>query len=56
MVLFPMKKWQFGKLKLAIFTKNKTFYTIQDLDNLFAVVNYTFQQCKLQIDESDISP
>lgn len=43
--------WQFGKLKLDIFTQNKTFYTIQDLERLFAAVNYVFQQCDLQLDE-----
>lgn len=42
--------WQFGKLNLDIFTQNKTFYTIQDLEQLFASVNYVFQQCELQLD------
>ncbi|MBW4476065.1 MAG: hypothetical protein KME54_04120 [Tolypothrix brevis GSE-NOS-MK-07-07A] len=42
--------WQFGKLTLDIFTQNKTFYTIQDLEQLFAAVNYVFQQCELQLD------
>ncbi|NET43801.1 hypothetical protein [Okeania sp. SIO2B3] len=44
------KIWQFGKLQANIFTKNMTFYTFQDLDQLFAVVNYIFQQCELQLD------
>lgn len=43
--------WQFGKLHLDIFTQNKTFYTIQDLERLFAAVNYVFQQCELQLDK-----
>jgi len=42
--------WQFGKLISDIFTQNKTFYTIQDLEKLFAAVNYVFQQCDLQLD------
>ncbi|QLE59461.1 hypothetical protein [Nostoc sp. TCL26-01] len=42
--------WQFGKLNLDIFTQNKTFYTIQDLEQLFAAVNYVFKQCELQLD------
>jgi len=42
--------WQFGKLNLDIFTQNKTFYTIQDMEQLFAAVNYVFQQCELQLD------
>ncbi|MDZ7961001.1 MAG: hypothetical protein RMY34_24490 [Aulosira sp. DedQUE10] len=42
--------WQFGKLNLDIFTQNKTFYTIQDIEQLFAAVNYVFQKCELQLD------
>ena len=41
--------WQFGKLKLERFTQNKLFYTIQDLERLFAAVNYVFKQCGLQL-------
>jgi len=43
-------RWQFGKLEANIFTRNKTFYTIQELDKLFAAVNYVFQQCEVQLD------
>ncbi|MFB2772288.1 hypothetical protein ACE1AT_23820 [Pelatocladus sp. BLCC-F211] len=42
-------RWQFGKLESEKFTKNLTFYTIQELDTLFAAVNYIFQQCDLQL-------
>jgi hypothetical protein len=41
--------WQFGKLERDIFTLNTTFYTIQELDKLFAAVNFVFQQCELQL-------
>jgi hypothetical protein len=41
--------WQFGKLKLEMFTQNNFFYTIQDLERLFAAVNYVFKQCELQL-------
>ncbi|KAB8331438.1 hypothetical protein SD80_023285 [Scytonema tolypothrichoides VB-61278] len=41
--------WQFGKLEANIFTKNIIPYTIFELDKLFAVVNYVFQQCELQL-------
>ena len=41
--------WQFGKLENEIFTKNSTYYTIQELDKLFAVVNFVFQQSELQL-------
>ncbi|WP_208346074.1 hypothetical protein, partial [Aetokthonos hydrillicola] len=42
--------WQFSKLNLDVFTQNKTFYTIQELERLFAAVNYVFQQCQLQLE------
>lgn len=42
--------WQFGKLAANTFTRNNTFYTVQDLDKLFAAVNYLFQQCEAQLD------
>jgi hypothetical protein len=48
--------WQFGKLNLDIFTQNKTFYTIQDIERLFAAVNYVFQQCELQLDNQALEP
>jgi len=43
------KIWQFGKLTAETFTKNITFYSFQNLDQLFAVVNYIFQQCESQL-------
>lgn len=43
--------WQFGKLEGNMFTRNETFYTIQALEQLFAAVNYIFQQCEMQLDE-----
>lgn len=43
--------WQFGKLKYASFTRNQMFYSIQELDKLFAAVNYVFQQCEAQLDQ-----
>jgi hypothetical protein len=42
------KIWQFGKLLADVFTRNKNLYVIQDLDKLFAAVNYIFQQCELK--------
>ncbi|GAA6619739.1 hypothetical protein [Scytonema sp. NUACC26] len=42
-------RWQFGKLEADTFTRNITFYTIQELEKLFAVVNYIFQQCEMQL-------
>ncbi len=47
--------WQFGKLNLDVFTQNKIFYTIQDLERLFAAVNYVFQQCELQLDNQGLT-
>ncbi|MDY7023392.1 MAG: hypothetical protein SWJ54_18910 [Cyanobacteriota bacterium] len=43
------KIWQFGQLQQDQFTRNKTFYTIQDLERLFAAINYIFKQCESQI-------
>ncbi|QLE56921.1 hypothetical protein [Nostoc sp. TCL26-01] len=43
------KIWQFGKLVNDVFTRNQNLYVIQDLDKLFAAVNYIFQQCELKI-------
>jgi len=43
------KIWQFGKLVGDVFTRNKNLYMIQDLDKLFAAVNYIFQQCESKI-------
>ncbi|MEH2115627.1 hypothetical protein [Nostoc sp.] len=42
------KIWQFGKLIADVFTRNKNLYVIQDLDKLFAAVNYIFQQAVLR--------
>jgi hypothetical protein len=41
--------WQFGQLSQTTFTQNRSFYTIQELDKLFAAVNYIFQQCENQL-------
>ena len=42
--------WEFGNLKLDRFTKNIKTYSIQYLDQLFAAVNYVFDQCRLQLE------
>lgn len=42
--------WQFGKLVANVFTLNSTFYTIQELNKLFAAVNDIFKQCEFQLD------
>lgn len=41
--------WEFGNLKSDRFTKNIKTYSIQSLDQLFAAINYNFDQCRLQI-------
>ncbi|MBD2605321.1 hypothetical protein H6G81_12430 [Scytonema hofmannii FACHB-248] len=43
------ERWQFGKLEKNVFTRNATFYSIQELDKLFAAVNYVFQECESQL-------
>jgi hypothetical protein len=42
-------RWQFGKLEGEIFTRNSTYYTIQEIDKLFGAVNFIFQQCQAQL-------
>jgi hypothetical protein len=42
-------RWQFGNLELEIFTRNSTYYTIQEIDKLFGAVNFIFQQCEAQL-------
>ncbi len=43
------KDWEFGKLEEKLFTQNKTRYFIQDLERLFAAVNYVFHQSNVQL-------
>lgn len=42
-------RWQFSKLEHSRFILKKVFYTIQELDILFAAVNDIFQQCDRQL-------
>jgi hypothetical protein len=44
------KIWQFGNLAGETFTQNKDFYNIQQLDQLFAIINYIFKQCETQLE------
>lgn len=43
--------WEFGKLEGQHFTKNTTPFLIYQLDQLFAVTNYIFQQCEIQLEQ-----
>ncbi|WP_019498521.1 hypothetical protein [Pseudanabaena sp. PCC 6802] len=43
-------RWQIGKLEQKIFTKNSTFYTIQELDKLAGALNFVFIQCEAQLE------
>lgn len=45
------KYWEFGKLEENIFTQNNNRYLLQEIDKLFAAVNYVFQQCEIQLNE-----
>lgn len=42
--------WEFGSFKSNRFTKNIKTYSIQYLEQLFAAVNYVFDQCRLQLE------
>jgi hypothetical protein len=43
-------RWQFANLSGNTFTRNITHYGIQDLDPLFAVINWIFSQCNRQLE------
>ena len=43
------KIWEFGKLSDRSFLKHIKTYRISDLDELFAAINYVFEQCKIQL-------
>lgn len=43
------KDWEFGKLEGNIFIKNKSRYLLEELDRIFAAVNYVFQECESQL-------
>jgi hypothetical protein len=43
-------RWQFGKLEKNSFTRNTTFFSIQEIDKLAAAVNYIFGHCETQLD------
>ena len=43
--------WEFAKLQLELFTKNLTGYHIEDLDELFAAINYLFWESQRQIQQ-----
>ncbi|GET41930.1 hypothetical protein [Microseira wollei] len=45
------KYWEFGKLEGNIFTQNSSRYLLQEIDKLFAAVNYVFQQCEMQLNQ-----
>ncbi|MGD1702424.1 hypothetical protein [Dapis sp. BLCC M229] len=40
-------------MKGDVFTRNIISYNIESLDKLFAVVNYVFQQCLFQLENSE---
>lgn len=42
-------RWQFGKLEKSKFTKNQRLYSLQQLKELFAAVNYIYQQSQLEL-------
>ena len=48
-VVFNGKTWEFGRLA-TVFTKNIKAYSIQNLDQLFAALNYVFAEYELIFD------
>jgi hypothetical protein len=43
------KFWEFGLLKNDSFTKNIKLYSISNLEELFAAINYIFKQSEISI-------
>lgn len=41
--------WEFGKLENSQFTRNMLSYSIQDINQLTAALNYVFKQCESQL-------
>lgn len=44
-------RWQLGKLEENTFTRNTTFFSIQEIDKLTSAVNYIFHECEIQLEE-----
>ncbi len=44
-------RWEFAKLQLELFTKNLNGYHIENLDELFAAINYLFLESQRQIQQ-----
>jgi hypothetical protein len=42
--------WEFAKLHNSKFTVHPNSYSIGDLDRLFAVINFMFQECEIQLE------
>ncbi len=42
--------WQFGKLKGSTYTREIKSYTLSDIDDLFAALNYIFMECQRALD------
>ncbi len=45
------KNWEFGKLEKDQFTRNKKLYSIQQLDEILAALNYLFLEAKIALEE-----
>lgn len=41
--------WEFGKLRGSLFTREMHLFTLSDLDQLCAAVNFAFEQCRQQL-------
>jgi hypothetical protein len=45
------ERWEFAKFQKELFTKNLNGYHIEDLDELFAAINYLFLESQRQIQQ-----
>jgi len=48
-VVTNAERWEFAKLQQGLFTKNLNGYQIENLDELFATINYLFVESQRQL-------
>jgi hypothetical protein len=44
------QSWEFGVLTQSLFTQDPKAYSLRDLDDLIAALNFLFQQCEEELD------
>lgn len=50
------KLWEFGVLEAAMFTKNRKYYVLENLEELMGAVNFLFAQSAAQLVSTAVNP